>query len=92
MPADLPVRLIFRPSALLDLAAIVPDVEPSASQPAPSLAVQVSDVVPLLVSVTDALVAVRPKSTLTGETERVEGTIIETGILADPAVPPEKWM
>jgi hypothetical protein len=27
---------------------------------------------------------------LSGETEEVEGTVIETGILADPAVPAEK--
>ena len=44
------------------MAAIVPDIEPSSSHPAPSLAVQVSDVLPLLVSVTDLVVDVLPKS------------------------------
>ena len=76
------------------MAAIDPDVEPSASQPTPSLAVQVNDVLPLFVSVTVALVAVLPKSTLRGETENVvvdvEGTVIVTGTFADPAVPAEK--
>jgi hypothetical protein len=50
-------------------------------------------VLPLLVSVTDALVAVLPKSTFSGETANVvgevEGTVMETGILADPLVPAE---
>jgi hypothetical protein len=53
----------------------------------------VSDVLPLLVRVTEALVAVLPKSTFSGETENVvvevEGTVIVTGILADPFVPAE---
>jgi hypothetical protein len=75
------------------LAAIDPEVEPIASQPTPSLAVHVSDVLPLLVSVTVAFVSVLPKSTFSGETENVvvevEGTVIVTGILADPAVPAE---
>jgi hypothetical protein len=63
--------LTLRPTDFFDPAAIVPDVEPSASHPTPSLAVQVSDVVPVLVSVTGAFVAVLPKSTLSGETENV---------------------
>jgi hypothetical protein len=79
---------------LLDLAAIDPDVEPSANQPTPSLAVHVSDVLPLFVSVMVALVAVLPKSTFSGETENVvvevDATVIVTGTFADPAVPAEK--
>ena len=77
---------------MLDLAAIVPDVDPKANHPTPSLAVQVRDVVPLLVSVMDVVVAVLPKSTSSGEATNVEDTVIETGTFADPAVPAEKVM
>ena len=58
-------------TVLLDPAAIVPHVELSASQPTPSLAAEVSDVLPLLVRVTDLVVAELPKSSLSGETENV---------------------
>jgi hypothetical protein len=74
------VRLTFTLNVLFDFAAIVPDVDPNVSHPAPSLAVQLIDALPLLLSVTDVVVAVFPKSTLSGETENVEGTVIDTGI------------
>jgi hypothetical protein len=77
--------LTLRPTVFFDLAAIVPDVDPSANQPTPSLAVQVSDLLLLLVSVTEALVAVLPKSTLSGATENVvEITAMPTEIVSEP--------
>jgi hypothetical protein len=63
VPVDMPVRWAESDSALLELAAIDPDVAPSASQPALSVAVQDRDVLPVFFSVTDAVVAVVPKST-----------------------------
>jgi hypothetical protein len=83
--------LTLRPTVFFDLAAIVPDVDPRASQPTPSLAVQESDLLLLLVSVTDALVAVLPKSTLSGETENVPAcTASDTVMTSVPLpMPPE---
>jgi hypothetical protein len=75
---------------LLEFAAIVPEVAASSSQPTPSFVVQVIDELPVLVSVTDMLVVVLSKSILRGETKNVGSTVIETGILSDPAVPTEK--
>src|SRR5688572_2131737 len=54
---------------------MVPDLWFKSSQPTPSLAVQLSDVVSVLVSVTDAFVAVFPKSTWRGETGRVPDSV-----------------
>jgi hypothetical protein len=79
--------LTFRPTVFFDLAAIVPDVDPSASQPTPSLAVQEIDLLLLLVSVTDALVAVLPKSTFSGETENFSAVTASDTVMTSVPLP-----
>jgi hypothetical protein len=77
-------------SDLLDLAASEPDVELKASQPALSLAVQVSGLSPVFCKVTDALVPLTPKSTCSGATSKwagwlVAGTVMDTETVSEPA-------
>jgi hypothetical protein len=75
---------------LLDLPARDPEVAPSESHPAFSLAFHDSEVSPVLVRVTEAVVPVVPKLTCRGEIAScacdvlVEGTDTETDTTSDP--------
>ena len=74
------------------MPAIEPEVAPSANQPALSVAVQDSEASPVFVSVTELVVALLPKSTVSGETDNWAavplvdvGTVIETDTVSEPA-------
>jgi hypothetical protein len=72
-----------------EFAVIVPDVAFNASQPTLSVALQVSDWLLVFFSVTDAFVAVLPKSTTSGETANFAvvpeaATVIDTETISVP--------
>jgi hypothetical protein len=92
VPSVIPLRFAERESVRLDLPGTDPDVAPSANQPAFSLAVHDNDASPVFVSVTELVVMLVPKSTLSGETESCasevpveEGTVSDTDTVSEPA-------
>jgi hypothetical protein len=91
VPAVMEPRLTLSERVRLDLPGTDPDVAPSESQLAFSLAVHDSEASPVFVSVTDPVDWVLPKSTWSGETASAagkvpveEGTVSETDTVAEP--------
>ncbi|HYO45503.1 MAG TPA: hypothetical protein VEY33_02295 [Gemmatimonadota bacterium] len=92
VPAVMPLRWAESDRVSLDLPAREPDVAPSESQLAFSLAVHDSEASPVFVSVIELVVALLPKSTWSGETESwpsevpvEEGTVSDTDTVSEPA-------